>query len=171
MFASARISDQDFEGIAENSAAPLRDGHQIEGMAGVSYVMSPTMRVTGDYLHFYKDADADFLGYDRDQVRLSHTWLLGGGQFLLTNFTYQRDRYDEADIFISSRTRHDDTYRARATYGAPLGFLIGPGRLWSGLEDVTLSGSLEYLRSESNIRNFDYDNWRVQALFTKTWRF
>ena len=52
-----------------------------------------------------------------------------------------------------------------------LGFLIGPGRLWSGLEDVTLSGSLEYLRSESNIRNFDYDNWRVQALFTKTWRF
>lgn len=171
VFVGARISDRDFEGIAENTAAALRDGRRIEGMAGASYVMSPTMRVTGDYLRFDKNAKADFFGYDRDQVRLSHTWLLAGGQFLLTNFTYQRDRYDEADIFISGRTRHDDIYRVRATYGAPLGFLIGAGKIWRGLEDVTLSGSLEYLKSSSNIVNFDYENMRVQGLFTKTWRF
>ncbi len=119
VFASARISDQDFTGISENPGATARDGRQIEGRVGASYVMSPTMRITGDYLRFDKNADLDFLGYDRDQVRLSHTWLLGGGQFLLTNVTYQRDRYDEAFTFVSGLTRHDDIYRVRATYGAP----------------------------------------------------
>ena len=49
-FAGARLSYQNFDGIRESRAAGLRDGRQIEGLIGASYVISPTMRVTGDYL-------------------------------------------------------------------------------------------------------------------------
>jgi len=171
LFASANVSDQDYDAIEESGAAFIRNGVQIAGMIGANYLISPTMRITGDYLRLDKNADADFFAYDRDQFRLSHTWLLGEGQFLLTNFRFQRDRYDEPDIFVSSRTRHDDIYRIRVTYGAPLVFFLGPGVVPPELEDVTVSGSLEYLRDSSNIRNFDYENWRPQLLLTKTWRF
>ena len=168
MFVGLHLSDQDFDGIAENSAAPLREGSQLEGMIGATYVLSPAVRISADYLHFEKNAKADFFGYGRDQLRFNHTMLLGEGQFLVTNLKFQRDRYDEADIFISSRTRHDNTFTARTTYGAPLKFFVGPGKLHRELEDVTLSASGEWYRTSSNIPNFDYRNFHFQALLTKT---
>ena len=78
---------------------------------------------------------------------------------------------DAPDVFISSRTRHDDIFRLRFTYGAPLEVFFGPGVLPAQLNDLTLSASIEYYRATSNIANFDYRNFKTQALLTKTWRF
>ena len=138
---------------------------------GAAWAYSPTMRISGDFLHFDKRAKGRFFSYYRDQVRIEHTWLLGGGQFLLNLFSYQRDRYEEPDPAISARTRHDDIFRYRVTYGAPLGFFFGPGTLWREIEDITLTASGEFLRSRSNLNNFDFKNFKAQGLLTKTWRF
>ena len=179
-FASARLSDQTFSPISENTTSPERDGRQIEGSVGATFVIGPTMQIAADYLHFDKRAKGGniagrgifkFFSYDRDQVRLTHTWLLGGGQFVLNHFSYQRDRYEEPDPDVSERTRHDDIFRYRLTYGAPLGFFFGRGTLWRAIEDITLSASAELLEARSNLNNFEFRNVKVQGLLSKTWRF
>ena len=174
-FASTRYADQTFSPIRENTTSQQRDGRQIEGMVGATWAYSPTMRISGDLLHFDKRAKGsggvEIFSYDRDQVRLTHTWLLGGGQFVLNHVSYQRDRYEEPDVAVSARTRHDDIFRYRFTYGAPLGFFFGPGTLWREIEDITLTASGEFLRSRSNLNNFDFKNFKAQGLLTKTWRF
>ena len=170
-FASTRISDQTFSPITETRTAQDRDGRQIEGMVGGRYVISPTMRISGDLLHLDKSAKGEFFSYYRDQVRLEHTWLLGGGQFLLNLFSYQRDRYAKSDQAVSASKRRDDIFRYRLTYGAPLGFFFGSGTLWGGIEDITLTATGEWLRSHSNLNNFDFKNFKGQGLLTKTWRY
>lgn len=170
-FASARISDQTFSPILETRTAQDRDGRQIEGMVGGSYVISPTMRISGDFLHLDKSAKAEFYSYYRDQFRIEHTWLLGGGQFLLNLLSYQRDRYAKSDPAVSVRKRRDDIFRYRVTYGAPLGFFFGSGTLWGGIEDITLTATGEWLRSHSNLNNYDFKNFKGQGLLTKTWRY
>ena len=174
-FASTRFSDQTFSPINETTTAQEQDGRQIEGRVGAAWAYSPTMRISGDLLHFDKRAKGsggiEFFSYDRDRVRLEHAWLLGEGQFLLNLLSYQLDRYDEPDATISARTRRDDIFRYRVTYGAPLGFFFGAGTLWREIEDITFTASGEWFRANSNIANFDYDNLKVQGLLTKTWRF
>ena len=170
-FAGTRLSDQTFSPINENTASQLRDGRQIEGILGATYVIDPAMRISGDYLRFDKNAKGKFFGYARDQFRVNLTVLLGEGQYMLTQVSYQRDRYDQPDFFISSRTRHDDLIRTRFTYGAPLVVFFGLGTLPRQLEDVTFGGSVEMFRAHSNLENFGYRNIKVQALLTKTWRF
>ena len=102
---------------------------------------------------------------------MNHTWLLGDGQFLLNSLTYQRDRYNDADSFVSKRTRRDDIIRYRLTYGAPLGFLFGVDVLPEVLENVSFTPSIEVVRSRSNINNNDTKNFKVQGLLTKSWSF
>lgn len=174
-FASARLLYQTFSPITENAIARERDGRQIEGMIGGAYAISPAMRISADYQHQDKSAKgaggAEFFSYYRDQIRLNHTWLLGDGQFVLNSFTYQRDRYEDPDPFISGRTRHDDIFRYRVTYGAPLAFIFGAGTLPDAIEDITVTPSIEYFRAHSNLNDFDFENWKFQALLNKTWRF
>ena len=179
-FASARLLNQTFSPINENATAQERDGRQIEGMIGGAYTISPAMRISADFQHLDKSAKgaggAEFFSYYRDQIRLNHTWLLGDGQFLLNSFTYQRDRYEDPDPFVSSRTRHDDIFRYRVTYGAPLSFIFGAGTLPDSVGDITVTPSIEYFRAHSNLNDLDFENWKFQALLNqallnKTWRF
>ena len=146
-FASARLSTQTFSPIRENTTSQQRDGRQFSGTIGGSFA------------------------FTRAQIRLSHTWLMGGGQFLLNSLTFQRDRYEDPDPAISAITRHDDILRYRLTYGAPLSFFFGEGTLWPAVADITFTPSVEILRAESNLTNFEIRNAKFQALLTKTWKF
>ena len=142
---------------------------------GATYVIGPTMRITVDYLHLDKRAKGEFgvefLSYERNQIRLTHTWLLGGGQFVLNQFGYQRDLYEEPDTNISERTRRDEIFRYRFTYGAPLSFFFGPGTLWREIKEITLTVLGEWLEARSNLNNHEFKDLKVQGLLTKTWRF
>lgn len=171
IYALTRLSNQTYGIIRESLTAPLRDGRQIEGGVGGGWTYAPTMRVEASYIHFDKNSKAEFFAYDRDEFNLTHTWLLGGGQFLLNTGAFQLDRYNEADPFVSGRTRTDKVFRYRLTYGVPLGSFVPEAWLWDPLEDVVGTAALEYLRSSSNIPNFDYKNLKTQVLFSKTWRF
>lgn len=170
-FASTRLSYQQFGNITEELTANLRDGRQIEGQVGASWAFLPTMRVSGSYLHYDKNAKGHFFAYNRDELDFSHMWLLGGGQFMLNSVNLMLDAYDTNDPIVSAKTRLDHDLRYRLTYGAPLVFFFGSGTLPVQLEDITATASAEWFRAASDIPNSDYKNWKVQWLFSKTWQF
>lgn len=175
------LSTQTFDAIAENSTASERNGRQFSFTLGGSYMISGAQLLGVELQHLDKSSKGDFsattgivekfVSFEREQLRLNHTWLLGGGQFLLNSFTYQRDRYEDPDSFTSAKLRRDDIFRYRVTYGAPLSFIFGEGTLPEVLGDISFTPSVEVLRSMSNINNNDYENVKVQALLTKSWRF
>ncbi len=174
-FASTRLSTQTFSPIRENTTSQERDGRQISGTIGGSYVFSPISLLSADFTFLDKSAKgrlgAEFFSFTRTQIRLNHTLLLGGGQFLLNSLTFQHDDYDDPDAAISTTIREDRIWRYRLTYGAPLSFIFGEGTLWEEVEDVTFTPSVELLRAASNITNFELVNFKFQALLTKTWNF
>ena len=152
------LNTQTFHVISENATGSERNGRQYSVAVGGSYLLFP--------------AKAEkFASFQREQLTLSHTWLLGNGQFLLNSLTYQRDRYNDADSFVSKRTRRDDIFRYRLTYGAPLAFLFGAGILPEAFENISFSPSIDIVRSRSNINNNDTKNFKVQVLLTKSWSF
>lgn len=175
------LSTQTFHQISENATGSERNGRQYSAAVGGSYALSPAHLVSAEIMHLDKSAKGGinsnsvkaekFASFQRQQLRLNHTWLLGGGQFLLNSFTYQRDRYEDADTFISNQTRRDDIFRYRLTYGAPLRFLFGADVLPEAFENITFTPSIEVVRSRSNINNNDTKNFKVQALLTKSWSF
>ena len=180
-YASFTLSNQTFHQISENSTGSERNGRQFSFTVGGSYVISDSQLFAAELQHVDKNTKSDvnsgtglvekFNTFEREQLRLNHTWLLGGGQFLLNSFTYQRDRYQDPDVFISGRTRRDDIFRYRLTYGAPLSFLFGVETLPEEISDITFTPSMELLRSRSNLNNYDYKNFKAQVMFTKSWRF
>ncbi len=176
------LSNQTFHQISENPSESERNGRQFSFAVGGSYLISPAQLLALELLHLDKRSKGDvnaasglveeFLSFEREQLRLNHTWLLGGGQFLLNSFTYQRDRYEDPDsVFVSNSTRRDDIFRYRLTYGAPLSFFFGDETLPEQLADITFTPSVEALRSRSNLNNNDYKNLKAQVLLTKSWRF
>lgn len=174
-FADFGLTTQTFSSIRENTTSNERDGREASGMIGATWQVAPAHILSGDFQHYDKSAKgaggAEFFSFYRDQLRLSHTWLMGGGQFLLSNFTFQRDRYEDSDPSVANITRQDETYRVRVTYGAPLSYIFGNDLLWEELEDITFSPSMESLHTNSNLVNFEVTNYKLQAMLTKTWRF
>ena len=181
-YASFALSNQTFHQISENSTGSERNGRQFNLTVGGSYAISATQLLAAELQHVDKNTKSDvnpgtglveeFFTFEREQLRPNHTWLLGGGQFLLNSFTYQRDRYQDPDAaFVSPRTRRDDIFRYRLTYGAPLSFFFGDGSLPEDIASITFTPSMELLRSRSNLNNNDYKNFKAQVMFTKSWRF
>lgn len=174
-YAAFTLSTQTFHVISENALGSERNGRQFSFTVGGSYLISGTQLLGVELQHLDKNSKGDggdkFFSFKRQQLRLNHTWLLGGGQFLLNSFTYQRDRYEDPDTFTSFSTRRDDIFRYRLTYGAPLSFLFGAGTLPEALADITFTPLVEVSRNRSIINNNDYKNFKVQAMLTKSWQF
>ncbi len=120
-----------------------RTGDKIEGTGGLSYVLTPTMSVSGGYTHVNQGAVAKFFAYRRESFNVGHTWLLGRGQFLLSSFIVNLDRYEQPDLTVSTEYRRDDTYRARVTYGIPLSFIA------QSLKDMNWTFTYEYYQRRS----------------------
>jgi hypothetical protein len=96
---------------------------------------------------------------------------LGRGQFLLSSLAYTVNLYDEPDRAISVRTRRDELYRARTTYGAPVSLLLGEWLPAGLLENLTATFTVEQTRSVSNITNYTYTNTKLDAMLTKRLEF
>ncbi|MCW5731472.1 MAG: hypothetical protein KIT20_11990 [Alphaproteobacteria bacterium] len=159
----------DFEPSAAFPTEDRRDGLRVDLGLTLGYRFAAAHRSAISYVHSVKSARAEFEAYHADEVTLSHTWLLGGGQFLLGSFSFIDTRYEAADTFISARIRHDRFYRLRAIYGAPVGTLARAAGLDlpAAIGDVTVSLLAEATRADSSIPNFANDNLRTQLLLTK----
>lgn len=166
-----RFDYEFFESLDTSPITDQRTGGRYEGGLGASWTPLPTLRIDAGVGFVDKQADQAYYTYVGPQAVLGTTWLLGQGQFLLSTFFFEYDGYEGPEPFVSTTTRRDQWYRGRVSYGAPLGFLLpflSPPR---AIRDTVMTANVEYLNVQSNITNYQFDDWRLSILFTKSFDF
>ncbi|MBI3299771.1 MAG: tetratricopeptide repeat protein [Elusimicrobia bacterium] len=161
--AIAQVLVNDHIRTTDIPTATERTGTESTLRGGASLVVAPTQRVAAEYGYQQKDARKMYIAYDRHSLALTHTWLIGGGRFLLSGLGIDRDRYAAPDLVIASAERADDRARVHLTIGQPLGFL---GKLF---EPMLLTAGYEYLHVNSNILNYAYTNNKVNTMLIYRW--
>ena len=154
---------QGYQATRDIPTAPERTGNELSLGLGASRQLGPVMRVGASYTRTEKDARKRYNAYSRDALGLDHAWLLGRGRFLLSALTVNLDRYEHPDDAISLKTRRDDTFRARMTFGTPLGFIAGP------LNDLLFTAGYEYFHSLSTLETYRYDNGKASMMLSYKW--
>ncbi len=161
-------SHEQYRGISESAAARERTGDMITVSFGPSYLLSPTMKLTGIIGYENKDAKANYNAYEGFSFGGQHTWILPAGQFLVSGVTYTENIYNEPDFAVSVHNRRDRQLRARATYGAPVTLFLTNRLLPEWVtKDLTASVSVEQFRAVSTITNYTYSNSKVSGMLTK----
>ena len=117
----------------------------------------------------------NFESYESYELAVDFTRILPADTFLTGSVTIEKQFYQGPDPFITQQTRHDLDTTFNLTYGIPVANLtehLGESFVSPPfLEDVVLTVSAEYQNSNSNIPNFDYDNFRGQFLLNRRWDF
>lgn len=174
-YARFRFESQRYYGIDESPTSHLRTGPEFQTAIGAGIILGADMRLNVEYMRGRKDARTEFQSYFTDQISVDHTWLLGGGSFLLSHFDWRLDNYDTFDPLVSFKTRRDSQFRGRLTLGAPIQTIVAPLGLEESLpqimDGVTLSVTGELYRATSNITNFQYWNRRVGVNISKRFDF
>lgn len=121
------------------------------------------------------DADLPYEGYDGFDVSANLTKILPRGTFLLASVSVERQYYDGNDPFVSARTRKDLDLEVDLTYGVPVGTIFGlASENPAGpapLREIVLNLTAGYRDSNSNLPNYQYDNFRGQFMFNRSWDF
>ena len=171
----------DFQSLA------LREGKKFDAKVGFGMLVHPNhyLSLVGHYQFKSGAADpanngARIYSYQYQNVEMSHTWLLEGGRFLLTNLLIGSRRYQASDALIvgaQNVRRLEQPTRLRVTYGMPLADLVDIDTmkpvtgeldgLADFLEDTTISFTGEHMYQRSNITNYQYRSSRAQFLLTK----
>lgn len=162
---------EDYVPIYENLASPEREGDVRVLTYGGKYVLNPRMRLSVIGTFTDKNAKATYFDYEGFAFQVTHTWLLGWGQFLTTSLTQGINTYDNADTAISVVTRQDEQYRARMTYGIPVDLMTLQMLPKSIVRDLILTFTVEQFRSDSNVTNYSYRNTKASAMLTKSFEF
>ena len=170
-FVFTEAERQIYKSIGETTTAPEKTGPQFTFGGGFNYALNPEMKVGLELSSIRKFAARNFSSYDGEAVTLSHTWLLGGGMFLLSSVVGEIDRYWESDPTISDMTRRDRVGKLRLTLGVPVTALIDEEGTIPFLRDLTLTIGGEALRQSSNLTNYTYNNRRASIGVTKRWEF
>jgi hypothetical protein len=173
-----RGTQENFHAIFESNSGLQRTGFRWEWDAGLIKQVNPKHRLEAT-AKFTRKLPQSFApnDYRGHKVGLQHTWVLGGGQFLLTSGSYEGKLYKRADPAVTNfQVRHDELLRLGVTYGAPVGmmldkFNIGQSGYFDGLRDFTWTVTAEITDQAASIRNFSYQNRRIQTMFTRTWNF
>ena len=95
--------------------------------------------------------------------------------FVILDARVEWQNYDGPDPFISGETRKDVDYGIALTYGMPVSalafFSLDQDPMPQAVRDIVLTFTGGYFKSDSNVPNFDYENWRGQMLITKRFDF
>ena len=150
-----RMLYRDYLNSAERPANSLQDTIEHQGTFYVAARLIDTLTAYGAFVYLRDDADFGFHAHDRfeGQVRLSYVY---DDPFGLTNWPWQvsvggryivRD-YDAPDPLIAPGiVREDHEYRI---------FVSNNFQFW---RDWSLYVLFEYTRADSNVVNYDYDNY------------
>lgn len=121
------------------------------------------------------DADEDYEGYDSYEVSANLTKVMPRGTFILASISLDKKFYDGNDPFVSVNTRKDLDLSVDLTYGVPVGTIIGlASENQAGpeaLRQIILNLTAGYEDSNSNLPNYQYDNYRGQFMFNRSWDF
>lgn len=170
-FYNFRMEYQDYLNISESTDSYNSKGPMCSNIWGIDYAILPTMKWTTAVGYASKDAKQQYEAYDRISLINTHTWVLPKGQFVINSFYVNFDNYDDAELSVASRVRHDRTFRYRVTYGAPLETLLIGKILPKPLKDIVFTFSYEFYRALSSITNYSYTDNKFQCILTKRLEF
>jgi hypothetical protein len=165
------LERQDYMNISDNTSGQERKGPQFEWDIAAHYLIRPNMRMSAKMGYTYKNAEERSNTTDTIAFKLTHLWLLGHGQFLVQSVDTEFEYHNEPDFAVAATSRKDKTLRYKITYSAPLTFLKIGNYLPKPAKDINVALTYEFYRASSSITNFTYRNHKVQALFTKVWKF
>lgn len=149
----------------------LQSGSDLAITLGADFYIGTDQRLTVSATHHGFNSNQDWETYVGERVNLNHTWLIGGGAFLLTDLFGEYVNYDMADPITGETNRDDWIYRARMTLGVPVQTLFSAEEWPDVLDGLTASIYGEYYRADSNITNYEYDNVRGGLTISKRWEF
>ena len=169
VFGTGTAKQQSYNNITSSLTAAQRSGREYEVSVGTSQILTPRQRIRVTFSQTRNVAARSFNSSDQSEIGLTHTMLFGGGDFLLSSFSLNYDRYDAADPAVSARNRHDWAGRARMTYGVPWSSLFAEaGEFW---KPVTITIGGEAFRQVSSITNYTYNNYRLSIGLSRRWTF
>jgi hypothetical protein len=145
-----------YEPIEESATADERSGSRLDLRSGLVGALTPHVRAELSVGASRKFARQEYEEYMRGDIRASVTAQVFDRQFLQADLTGGFRSYDSNDPFISARSRKDSFVRARLGYGLPVRFTDA---LPDELDGVHLVPTVEYYYQDSNIRNFEHDNF------------
>ncbi|MDH3335766.1 MAG: surface lipoprotein assembly modifier, partial [Rhodospirillaceae bacterium] len=154
-----------------NKSAGEKNGWNMETKVGTKITFSPISLLDIYAMAGRKNADKSYNTFNKKGAGAAYTRLFDKGRFLIFQGSYQIDKYEDNDAFVSSVKRRDRKTSLRATGGLPLVSIFSQDTLSQQLHDVQLTGTVERSMSGSNIVNFETINNRAQIMLSKTIRF
>lgn len=174
-FVETRVSYEEFNNTFDLPSNEDQNGFRYEIEPGAGYNIFNAWRVEGSYRFTAKDADEDFESYFGHRLRASSTYVFDYQGFVTGTASLEYKDFDGMERFVSvTKVREDIDSRVRLTYGVPVAAILratGSDDPAAASESLVLSMTGEYFNSESNISNFDYENWRGSFLVTKRFKF
>lgn len=139
--------------------------------SGLAYQITPQHGIDAQVHFLDKMAKDDGWAYRGAGLEAGYTWLMGRGRFLRLSQFYEHDSYrGTRPQVIRTRQRDDDVLRTRLTLASPIAAMVPWVAEGSFVGDLLTSLTTEYYRAESDITNYEFDDWKVALLFTKRWR-
>ncbi len=153
--ASFAAYDQDYSDTTRQSAADDRSGPFYVASGKVSYLFLSSTRLSFGLDAASRDANEDYDAYDEwgGRFTLTHNFaspygMTAGRWSVSLTGSVHRTEYDEGDPVIDPQEAREDTrYNANLSLSIPLRHAAS----------LVVSGI--YTDNQSNLENFDYDNW------------
>lgn len=161
----------DYDNTTLYPTGDLQSGGDVGITIGADFYIGTDQRLSVSATHHGFNSDQDWESYVGERLNINHTWLIGGGAFLMTDLFGEYDNYDMADPITGETDRDDWIYRGRMTLGVPVQTLFAAEEWPEALDGLTVSIYGEYYRADSNITNYEYDNVRGGLTISKRWEF
>lgn len=174
-FAEARHGWRAYNRTQATPFADEQDGHYQKLTAGARKLFGPTAWLNASVALNRVDAAQEFESYRSVEASVEFTKVLPRSTFVTLSANLERQVYRGPLMFVSNRTRKDTDTSVEATYGVPLGTLaglaFGDGAGPKPLRAIVLNLSASYQNSDSNLPNYEYDNYRGQFMLSRSWDF
>lgn len=151
-----------------NTLSQERTGPRYEFAGGADYQLTYNQAIGGVLTYTNKKADAAWREFDGLDINIHHTWIVSRGIYIRNQLDYGYEDYNAANPRVSVLKRSDDIFRYQATFSTPLGRLFKNMHLPRAIADVRANASLRYSSTNSNIQNYEYDNFRFELIFSKS---
>ena len=173
-YAQVRQGWRAFNNTTNTPFAGLQSGHyQKLEVGGQRLIDATTLASVG--LVFNRVAAITFESYKGYEISAGLQKLLPRRTNLSVLATVEKQVYEGPDFFISNLTRKDTDMSVEIAYGVPLSTLgalaFGETAAPGAIGDTVLNLSIGYQNSNSNLPNYDYDNFRSQFMLSRSWSF
>ncbi len=168
-YGEAAIGYREYNSTVSTPFASDRDGYYLEGRVGTQVPINQKTQLDATYRFRYKDAEEQWEAYTSNGIRgrISYTLPING--FVALDALLDRRRYDENAPFTSPSARRDWFTRLQISFGVPLKDLLSTRNLPETLANTVFLFAGTYVRQDSNLLQYDYDNVRLGMYLTTRW--